>query len=102
MAVVQATKKSTAMEKDPNVHGGGGATPLVVLPARQLSFLALLFSFMLISTLVLSGLLLKSSFAKEDDITDIVRSFNAHQDLGRIVFALGHEMGTFEVFGLDV
>lgn len=94
MAEKQATKLPT-MENRVQEDEEDRITASITLPARQLSFVALLFSFTLIWILVLSGLLLKGSFTKEDDIVDTVRTFNAHQDLGRVVFALGHEMGMY-------
>lgn len=60
---------------------------------NHVSFVALALGFMLIWTCVISGLLLSNSVTDKNQIDEAVQVFNGHEDMGRVLFALGHEMG---------
>ena len=61
-------------------------------PKHHLSFVALSVGFLLIWTCVISGLLLSSSLTDKAIGEDAEAIFNGHQDVGKVLFALGHEM----------
>ncbi|KAI1305958.1 hypothetical protein HDE_01108 [Halotydeus destructor] len=69
-------------------------SPLVsmIFPQRHVSFLGLMIGFTLVWTIVLSGLLVENSVDQADSLHQAVSLFNIQQDLGRIIFAVGHEM----------
>lgn len=60
---------------------------------NHVSFVALALGFMLIWTCVISGLLLSNTISDKNQIDEAVSVFNGHEDVGRVLFALGHEMG---------
>ena len=60
---------------------------------NHVSFVALALGFMLIWTCVISGLLLSNTISDKNQIDEAVVVFNGHEDVGRVLFALGHEMG---------
>lgn len=60
---------------------------------NHVSFVALALGFMLIWTCVISGLLLSNTVSDKNQIDEAVSVFNGHEDVGRVLFALGHEMG---------
>lgn len=68
----------------------------ILNPRHHLSFVALSVGFLLIWTCVISGLLLSNTLSEKAQIEDAVSVFNGHQDVGKVVFALGHEMGMFQ------
>jgi len=61
-------------------------------PRNHLSFVALCLGFLLIWVCVMSGLLLSDSLTDKSVIEDAEEIFNGHQDFGKVLFALGHEM----------
>lgn len=78
---------------------------------RHVSVFSMSVGFVLIWTVALSGLLVNNAFELNANVGDTgtvlgaladgvtftdclaVRQFNAHQDMGRVVFALGQELG---------
>lgn len=64
----------------------------ILNPKQHLSFVALSVGFLLIWTSVISGLLLSSCLTDKAMTDDSEAIFNGHQDVGKVLFALGHEM----------
>lgn len=64
-------------------------------PKHHLSFVTLSVGFLLIWTCVISALLLSSSLSDKYMTDDAEAIFQGHQDVGKVLFALGHEMGEF-------
>ena len=62
-------------------------------PKHHLSFVALSVGFLLIWTCVISALLLGNSLSDKYMTEEAEAIFLGHQDVGKVLFALGHEMG---------
>ena len=66
--------------------------PQSALTTRHVSVFGIAIGCLIIWTAVLSGMLVSNSYGTGNQLSDVALNFNAHQDIGRIVFAIGHEM----------
>lgn len=65
----------------------------IIYPQRHLALILLALGFLVIWTAVMSGLMVKQATEEHSIAEETVKIFHAHEALGKIAFALGHEMG---------
>jgi triacylglycerol esterase/lipase EstA (alpha/beta hydrolase family) len=65
----------------------------VVLPQRHLALISLSLGFLVIWTSVISGVLVSHTFRDNVSAKESLKIFQTHKQIGKIVFAIGHEMG---------
>ncbi|XP_013774189.1 uncharacterized protein LOC106459145 isoform X1 [Limulus polyphemus] len=61
-------------------------------PQRSLAFISLALGFLVIWTVVLAGILVSRTLKEEGTAKQTTRVFSIHEDVGKISFALGHEL----------
>ncbi|GIY05588.1 uncharacterized protein CDAR_90871 [Caerostris darwini] len=59
---------------------------------RHLAFISLALGFLVIWTAVLAGVLVSRTLKDEASAKETTKVFNTHEDVGKVLFALGHEL----------
>ena len=80
----------TGNECPPNYRSKGS----VVVPQRHLALMSLSLGFLVIWTSVLAAVLITHSFKDNLSAKETVHSFKVHKQIARLVFTIGHEMGS--------
>lgn len=65
----------------------------VIYPQRHLALVSLALGFLIIWTAVLAGVLVSKTLNDNVTAEESLKIFHMHEDVGRIAFSLGHEMG---------
>lgn len=61
-------------------------------PSRHLAFISLALGFLVIWTAVLAGVLVSRTLKDEASAKETTKVFHTHEDVGKLIFALGHEL----------
>ncbi|XP_054709793.1 uncharacterized protein LOC129219421 [Uloborus diversus] len=63
-------------------------------PSRHLAFISLALGFLVIWTAVLAGVLVSRTLKDEASAKETTKVFHTHEDVGKLIFALGHELAS--------
>ncbi|CAL1277372.1 unnamed protein product [Larinioides sclopetarius] len=64
---------------------------------RHLAFISLALGFLVIWTAVLAGVLVSRTLKDEASAKETTKVFYTHEDVGKVLFALGHELGNWSL-----
>lgn len=70
----------------------GNSCSSVVLPQRHLALISLSLGFLVIWTTVIAAVLVSHTFRDNVSAKETLKIFQTHKQIGKIVFAIGHEM----------
>ena len=94
MVAKGVVKNSLNNSECPNYRSKGS----VVVPQRHLALMSLSLGFLVIWTSVLAAVLITHSFKDNLSAKETVQSLKVHKQIARLVFTIGHEMGSQSMF----